>query len=194
MGNCIHTLRSKHGNKVTDVWSDDEASTEKVKELPQDAPESKTGRKRCIKITLTRKQLELLLRQNPQGILFHRKWKPSLQTIVEFFWLQHLPTLSSNISLTEFNHKEMEIQAKLMEYRFHFMVAIMVSVIVVSLVYAAPRIVNILAYFWPLFASTAAFLAMAITFGGFQQLSEEATGETLMDYVAGRPGDSYRYD
>ncbi|CAD5328114.1 hypothetical protein AtNW77_Chr4g0291811 [Arabidopsis thaliana] len=88
----------------------------------------------------------------------------------------------------------MEIQAKLMEYRFHFMVTIMVSVIVASLVYAAPRILNILAYFWPLFASTAAFLAMAITFGGFQQLSEEATGERLMDYVAGRPEDSHKYD
>lgn len=81
-----------------------------------------------------------------------------------------------------------------MEYRFHFMMAIIVSVIVASLVYAAPRILNILAFFWPLFASTAAFLAVAITFGGFQQLSEEATGERLMDYVARRPEDSHKYD
>ncbi|CAE6193020.1 unnamed protein product [Arabidopsis arenosa] len=83
MGNCIHTLLCKHANKVTDVWSDDEASTEKAKESPQDATESKTGRRRCIKITLTRKELELLLRQNPQGVSFQKKWKPSLQTIVE---------------------------------------------------------------------------------------------------------------
>ncbi|AEE83742.1 transmembrane protein [Arabidopsis thaliana] len=207
MGNCIHTLLCKHGNKVTDVWSDDEASTEKIKESPQDAAEQKkTGTRRCIKITLTRKQLEQLLQQNPQGVSFQRKWKPSLQTIVEkILWLlickvtalvmEFLDSTSlhfSPLSLTKFNHKEMEIQAKLMEYRFHFMVTIMVSVIVASLVYAAPRILNILAYFWPLFASTAAFLAMAITFGGFQQLSEEATGERLMDYVAGRPEDSHK--
>lgn len=80
-----------------------------------------------------------------------------------------------------------------MEYRFHFMVAVIVTMVMASLVYAAPRIVDILAYFWPLFASTAAFLAIAVTFGGFQQLSEEGTGERLMDYVAGRPEDSYKY-
>ncbi|KFK26546.1 hypothetical protein AALP_AA8G262700 [Arabis alpina] len=82
----------------------------------------------------------------------------------------------------------MEVQAfqtRVMEYKFHVMVAITVSVISASLVYAAPRILDILAYFWPLFASTAAFLAMAITFGGFQQLSDEATADGLMDYVAG---------
>ncbi|CAH8387819.1 unnamed protein product [Eruca vesicaria subsp. sativa] len=85
----------------------------------------------------------------------------------------------------------MEIQARLMEYKFHVMIAIIVSVLVSALVYAAPRILDTLAYFWPLFASTAAFLAMAITSGGFQQLSEEATGEGIMEYVAGRLEDSH---
>ncbi|VVA93433.1 unnamed protein product [Arabis nemorensis] len=75
---------------------------------------------------------------------------------------------------------EIQLQARVMEYKFHIMVAIMVTA---SLVYAAPRIVDILAYFWPLFASTAAFLAMAITFGGFQQPSEQSTADGLMDYV-----------
>lgn len=88
----------------------------------------------------------------------------------------------------------MEIQARLKEYKLHFMVAIIVSLLVSSLVYLAPRILDILAYFWPLFASTAAFLAVAITCGGFQQLSEEATGEGIMEYVAGRPDDSHKYD
>ena len=83
----------------------------------------------------------------------------------------------------------MEIQARLMEYKFHVMITIIVIVVLSSLVYAAPRILDILAYFWPLFASTAAFLAMAITSGAFQQLSDEATGEGIMDYVAGRPED-----
>ncbi|KAL0854829.1 hypothetical protein Bca101_059981 [Brassica carinata] len=88
----------------------------------------------------------------------------------------------------------MEIQARLKEYKLHFMAAIIMSLLVSSLVYAAPRILDILAYFWPLFASTAAFLAVAITCGGFQQLSEEATGEGIMEYVAGRPDDSHKYD
>lgn len=84
MGNCIHTLLCRHGNKVTDVWSDDEASTEKAKESSrEEAEQKKTGTRRCIKITLTRKQLELLLLQNAQGVYIQRKWKPSLQTILE---------------------------------------------------------------------------------------------------------------
>ncbi|VVA93434.1 unnamed protein product [Arabis nemorensis] len=94
MGNCIHTLLCKHGNKVADDWLD-EASTEKAKkESPREAAEQKTERRRCVKITLTRKQLELLLLLNKgaEGISFQlpesfgsckRKWKPSLQTIVE---------------------------------------------------------------------------------------------------------------
>ncbi|KAL0738178.1 hypothetical protein Bca4012_014388 [Brassica carinata] len=159
MGN--HTLRCKHGKKVRDV-SLDEAAAEKAKNPPR-------GTRRRIKIILRRKQLELLLLNTAEGVssslpetygICKRKWKPSLQTIVE-----------------------------LMEYKFHVMVAIIVTVVVSSLVYAAPRILDIVAYFWPLFASTAAFLAMAITSGGFQQLSDEATGEGIMDYVAGRPED-----
>ncbi|KAF3594781.1 hypothetical protein DY000_02026655 [Brassica cretica] len=101
--------------------------------------------------------------------------------------------LSFNISLS-LDQQEMEIQARLMEYKFHVMITIIVIVVLSSLVYAAPRILDILAYFWPLFASTAAFLAMAIISGGFQQLSDEATGEGIMDYVAGRPEDSYKYN
>ncbi|KFK26547.1 hypothetical protein AALP_AA8G262800 [Arabis alpina] len=92
MGNCIHTLLCKNGNKVGDLWMD-EASTEKAK---KGSPAGqKTGRKRCVKITLTRKQLELLLlllNNGADGISVQlpeslgsckRKWKPSLQTIVE---------------------------------------------------------------------------------------------------------------
>ncbi|CAA7046311.1 unnamed protein product [Microthlaspi erraticum] len=93
MGNCIHTLVCNHGNKVRDVCLDEAPTTEKAKELPEEAEdEKKTGQRRCIKITLTRKQLELLLLKHPEGVSFQlpesfgsckRKWKPSLQTIVE---------------------------------------------------------------------------------------------------------------
>ncbi|CAF2150819.1 BnaA01g17440D [Brassica napus] len=217
MGNCIHTMRSKHGNLVRDLSLDD-ASTKKIKESPQlEVAEQKTGKRRCVKIILTRKQLEQLLLKCPEGVSFklpetygscNRKWKPSLQPIVEFsswillckFCIQKkilviCKQLSYSPSLFLSPHQQvMDIQARLMEYKFHFMVATIVSVVLSSLVYAAPIILDILAYFWPLFASTAAFLAIAITFGGFQQLSDEATGEGIMDYVAGRPDDSHKYN
>ncbi|KAH0870713.1 hypothetical protein HID58_077735 [Brassica napus] len=182
----IHTLRCKSGKKVRDVLLDEKA-TEKAKNPPR-------GTRRRIKIILTRKQLELLLLNSAEGVSSKlpktygsckRKWKPSLQTIVEFLY-----KFESPCSLQQ----KMEIQARLMEYKFHVMITIIVIVVLSSLVYAAPRILDILAYFWPLFASTAAFLAMAITSGGFQQLSDEATGEGIMDYVAGRPEDSYKYN
>lgn len=90
MGNCIHTMRSKHGNIVRDL---DDASTKKIKESPQlEVAEQKTGKRRCVKIILTRKQLEQLLLKCPEGVSFklpetygscNRKWKPSLQPIVE---------------------------------------------------------------------------------------------------------------
>ncbi|KAJ0236699.1 hypothetical protein HA466_0254010 [Hirschfeldia incana] len=91
MGNCIHTLRSKRGKIVRDLSLDDTA-TKKTKETPQEAAEQKTGKRQCVKIILTRKQLEQLLLKCPEGVSFKlpgtygsctRKWKPSLQTIVE---------------------------------------------------------------------------------------------------------------
>ncbi|CAH8362734.1 unnamed protein product [Eruca vesicaria subsp. sativa] len=167
MGNCIPTLRCKDGNKVRDVWFD-ETATEKTKDLPRETVVQKTGTKRCIKITVTKKQLEMLL--NAEGVSFKlpetcksgkRRWKPSLQTIVE----ENGDSSKTKGIQTPFDGRN-----------------------------HAPRFLDILAYFWPLFASTAAFLAVAITFGGFQQLSEEATGEGIMEYVAGRPDDSHKYD
>ncbi|KAG2248179.1 hypothetical protein Bca52824_087807 [Brassica carinata] len=68
MGNCIHTMRSKHGNIVRDL---DDASTKKIKESPQlEVAEQKTGKRRCVKIILTRKQLEQLLLKCPEGVSF----------------------------------------------------------------------------------------------------------------------------
>lgn len=128
----------------------------------------------------------MLLTLKPSQYLLPRKLQLSE------FWFQQL-SYSPSPFLSP-HQQVMDIQARLMDYKFHFMVAIIVSVVMSSLVYAAPRVLDILAYFWPLFASTAAFLAIAITFGGFQQLSDEATGEGIMDYVAGRPDDSHKYN
>ncbi|KAK3218796.1 hypothetical protein Dsin_012766 [Dipteronia sinensis] len=85
----------------------------------------------------------------------------------------------------------MDVSPKLMQYRYHFSVVIIGTLILGLLSYAAPRMLTVLAYFWPLFASTAVFLVLIITFGGVSQLGIEAhgekTGEGLLDYVAGQP-------
>lgn len=82
------------------------------------------------------------------------------------------------------------ISPKLMQYRYHLTIAVVGSLILGFLSYAAPRMLTILAYFWPLFASTAVFLLLIITFGGVSQLATEGhgekAGEELLDYVAGR--------
>ncbi|KAJ4704089.1 Transmembrane protein [Melia azedarach] len=95
----------------------------------------------------------------------------------------------------------MDITTKLMQYRYQFTLAIVGSLILGLLSYAIPRVLTILAYFWPLFASTAVFLLLIIAFGGVSHLATdshgEKAGEGLLDYVAGRPehfGDAQRYD
>lgn len=86
----------------------------------------------------------------------------------------------------------MDISPQLLQYRYHFGIAIFVSVVFSLLLYAAPRILTILGYFWPLLvASTTLFLVTIIAFGGVSKLSTEVHGETqgqgIIDYVAGRP-------
>ncbi|WJX27300.1 hypothetical protein P8452_16135 [Trifolium repens] len=53
-----------------------------------------------------------------------------------------------------------------------------------------PYFLSILAYFWPLFASTTVFLVAIIAFGGVSKFSTEThgekAGEGLLDYVAGK--------
>ncbi|CAL0309132.1 unnamed protein product [Lupinus luteus] len=62
------------------------------------------------------------------------------------------------------------------------------------MVFKAPRFMTILAYFWPMFASTVVFLVALIIafFGGVSKFyigadHGEKAGEGLLDYVAGRP-------
>ncbi|TKY72260.1 hypothetical protein E2542_SST00999 [Spatholobus suberectus] len=84
----------------------------------------------------------------------------------------------------------MHISEKLLKYRYHITIATVVSLSFSLLFYAAPRFLSILAYFWPLFASTTVFLVAIIAFGGVSKLSTEdhgeEAGEGLLDYVAGR--------
>lgn len=87
----------------------------------------------------------------------------------------------------------MDIPERVFQYRYHFAIAITAPLVLSLLLYAAPRLITVLAYFWPLFASTAVFLILVIVFGGVSQLQAtdhyhgEKAGEGLLDYVAGQP-------
>ncbi|KAJ4839244.1 hypothetical protein Tsubulata_050940 [Turnera subulata] len=86
----------------------------------------------------------------------------------------------------------MGIPEKLLQFRYHLSVLIIASFVLCLLLYAAPRLLTLLAYFWPLFASTTVFLVLVIAFGGISHLATdhlhgEKAGEGLLDYVtAGR--------
>lgn len=78
-----------------------------------------------------------------------------------------------------------------MQYQYHFIITVVVSIILALLFQVAPRFLTILAYFWPLFVSTAVLLMVMIVFGQLSppstEIHGEKTGEGLLDYVAGRP-------
>lgn len=84
----------------------------------------------------------------------------------------------------------MDISEKLLKYKYHLTIAILISLLFSLLIYAAPHFLTILAYFWPLFASTTVFLIAIIAFGGVSKFSsevhDEKVGEGIFDYVAGR--------
>lgn len=82
----------------------------------------------------------------------------------------------------------MDVPEKLLQYRYHISIAIAISLSFSLLLYAAPQFLNILEYFWPLFASTTVFLVAIIAFGGVSKFTAEfhgeKAGEGLMDYLA----------
>lgn len=83
------------------------------------------------------------------------------------------------------------IQTKVLQHRDQITVVAAVSVVLSLFVYAAPRFLSILAFFWPLFLSTAVLLVAMTAFGGGFQVGNEVhgqrAGERILDYVAGRP-------
>ncbi|KAJ7960924.1 putative Transmembrane protein [Quillaja saponaria] len=86
----------------------------------------------------------------------------------------------------------MEIPEKLLKFKYHFVVLVLFSVILVSVIHLSPRFLTILAYFWPLFLSTALFLAAVLVFGKTSSVqgtdaSVDKVGEGLLDYVARLP-------
>ncbi|XP_030471265.1 uncharacterized protein LOC115689388 [Syzygium oleosum] len=84
----------------------------------------------------------------------------------------------------------MEIPERLLRYRFHLLAALLLALAASALVYAAPRFVTVLAYFWPLLLSTALFLVAVVVFAKTSPpaaADADASGEELLGYVAGHP-------
>ncbi|EEF39610.1 uncharacterized protein LOC8286844 [Ricinus communis] len=84
----------------------------------------------------------------------------------------------------------MEIQEMVMKYKYLIIFTFTVCILG-AVIYVAPSFMTILAYFWPLFLSTALFLAAVVFFGKTSlpgtELSGDKAGEGLLDYVAGQP-------
>ncbi|PON33373.1 hypothetical protein PanWU01x14_353270 [Parasponia andersonii] len=84
----------------------------------------------------------------------------------------------------------MEIPEKLVRFKFHILIAIILCIVVSTLVLVATRFVTVLAYFWPLLLSTALFLFAVLVFGKTSTPpAADKAGEGLLDYVAGQPDD-----
>ncbi|KAF8409728.1 hypothetical protein HHK36_005807 [Tetracentron sinense] len=85
----------------------------------------------------------------------------------------------------------MAIPEKLLKFKFHLIFVILVSLLLFFILLLAPRFFDIIAYFWPLFLSTALFLVAIVVFGQISppgtETSSDKTGEELLDYVAGQP-------
>lgn len=85
----------------------------------------------------------------------------------------------------------MDIKTQVLQYRYQLaIIAVSVSAIVTSVLYAAPRIGTIVAFFLPLIASTALFVTAIAAFSAFSYLTVDHIhggqnpGENIMDYVA----------
>ncbi|KAI4365025.1 hypothetical protein MLD38_021047 [Melastoma candidum] len=71
--------------------------------------------------------------------------------------------------------------------------AVLAGIFVLSLVlYVAPRLVDVFAYFGPLFVSTAVLVVAVVAFTSISQVpfdpSGGKAGEGILEYVAGPPG------
>ncbi|ESR65819.1 hypothetical protein WN944_002250 [Citrus x changshan-huyou] len=85
----------------------------------------------------------------------------------------------------------MEIQEKLLKFKYHIILALVLSIVLISVIVLAPSFLTILAYFWPLFLSTALFLVTVLFFGKTSapaSADSSPSAEGLLDYVAGHHG------
>ncbi|KAK6947077.1 hypothetical protein RJ641_000550 [Dillenia turbinata] len=81
----------------------------------------------------------------------------------------------------------MDIPEKLLKFKYHFIFGAIISLTISSVFIIAPRFLTILAYFWPLFLSTALVLVAVVVLGRISPPAVDKAGEGLLDYVAGQP-------
>ena len=140
------------------------------------------------------RQWKLTLFNTTQTFSLNRRISAQKHFIISFclslslsLYISH--TLSfSLIDLPQQSHliSSMEIPEKLLKFRFHFLIVLLFSLALFSLILLAPRFLDLLAYFWPLLLSTALVLALVLVFAKTSPLpSSDGPGEGLLDYVAG---------
>ncbi|CAJ1963906.1 unnamed protein product [Sphenostylis stenocarpa] len=97
----------------------------------------------------------------------------------------------------------MEIKQELLKFRYYIGGALLVCLAIFSFLFLVPRFLNVLAYFWPLFLSTALFLLLVLFFAKTQappnsEASIPKPAEDLLHYVAGHhpdpPFDAHKSD
>ncbi|KAF7140779.1 hypothetical protein RHSIM_Rhsim06G0228800 [Rhododendron simsii] len=85
----------------------------------------------------------------------------------------------------------MEIWTRLLKLKFHILFALAFSIMILFLIYLAPRFIHVLAYFWPLLLSTALFLVAVVVIGQTSPPASEAptekAGEGILEFVAAQP-------
>ncbi|KAE9456577.1 hypothetical protein C3L33_11523, partial [Rhododendron williamsianum] len=85
----------------------------------------------------------------------------------------------------------MEIPKRLSKLKFHFLFGVALSLLIFSRVYLSPKFVDVVAFFGPLFLSTALFLLAVLVFGRTLPPSAEPPGEkaaeVILDLVTAQP-------
>ncbi|ESQ48707.1 hypothetical protein EUTSA_v10022264mg [Eutrema salsugineum] len=99
----------------------------------------------------------------------------------------------------------MEFREKLLKFKFHIVFAFVFSLLTVALVTYSPGFLTVLSYFWPLFLSTALFLAAVFFFVRTSDLPTSSTvsgdgsgfkvaAEGILDYVVGGQHEDSLFD
>ncbi|CAA7016317.1 unnamed protein product [Microthlaspi erraticum] len=99
----------------------------------------------------------------------------------------------------------MEFREKLLKFKFHIVFAFVLSSLTVALVTYSPGLLTVLSYFWPLFLSTALFLAAVFFFARTSDLPTASTisgdgsglklaAEGILDYVVGGQHEETLFD
>lgn len=99
----------------------------------------------------------------------------------------------------------MEFRENLLKYKFQIVFPFILSLLTVALVTYSPGFLTVVSYFWPLFLSTALFLAAVFFFARTSDLPASSTipgdgaglkvaAEGILDYVVGGQHEETLFD